>query len=434
MDSARFDALTRSLSEGMTRRGITRLLGGLTLGLLHPIALAAKNDRDPKKRGDGKKRGTGKGSGKAGKARHEPGKHGHKKGQTDKGKTGRHDSAEPETETAGGDEATRRVMGRRTQDTAETPTASTARDATPIRRRGRDGDDECHQRDVPPGRHGLHPGSAVLLAQVLGEGQVPLQRVEPVLGRPDLPERPVRLSRRDAGLRRGRQLRVTGHERALRPCGTDLCAAARSAPADSASAAARPRTDRRPAPARRAGPAPTIAARRSTAAAALATRSARAGQCVCPVGTTACGDGQCANTQTDPDHCGTCGIACDGGSGTCKSGTCATAEVCDGVDNDFDGAVDEGTLCPANQVCRSGRCGCPEGTRDCDGDDRASHWAPTSTAPAATRVLGGKVCQGGECVTGRARLRQRTVRGGRVVHQLPAGLRQLRSRALGLTT
>jgi hypothetical protein len=39
MDSARFDALTRSLSEGMTRRGITRLLSGLTLGLLHPIAL-----------------------------------------------------------------------------------------------------------------------------------------------------------------------------------------------------------------------------------------------------------------------------------------------------------------------------------------------------------------------------------------------------------
>ena len=99
MDSARFDALTRSLSDGMTRRHLTRLLGGLTLGLLHPIALEAKNDSDPKKRGDRKDGGTGKGSDKAGKTGHETGKHGPKTGQTDK--TGRHDPADHKPDPTG---------------------------------------------------------------------------------------------------------------------------------------------------------------------------------------------------------------------------------------------------------------------------------------------------------------------------------------------
>jgi hypothetical protein len=56
MDSARFDTLARTLSGDATRRGITRLLGGLALSvLLHPLAGAAK------KRGHGKNGGKGKG-------------------------------------------------------------------------------------------------------------------------------------------------------------------------------------------------------------------------------------------------------------------------------------------------------------------------------------------------------------------------------------
>ena len=39
MDSARFDAMTRSISVGMTRQGFTRLLGSLALGgLLRPLS------------------------------------------------------------------------------------------------------------------------------------------------------------------------------------------------------------------------------------------------------------------------------------------------------------------------------------------------------------------------------------------------------------
>ena len=65
MDSAHFDALIRSLSQGTTRRGITRLLGGLALsGLLHPQSLAAKKRGNHKTGDNDKKGGTGKDNGK----------------------------------------------------------------------------------------------------------------------------------------------------------------------------------------------------------------------------------------------------------------------------------------------------------------------------------------------------------------------------------
>ena len=51
---------------------------------------------------------------------------------------------------------------------------------------------------------------------------------------------------------------------------------------------------------------------------------------------------------------GSADVACDGGAGTCKNGVCATPEVCDGVDNDFDGATDEDTRCPGTKVCAVG--------------------------------------------------------------------------------
>jgi len=83
---------------------------------------------------------------------------------------------------------------------------------------------------------------------------------------------------------------------------------------------------------------------------------------------------------TDEDHCGACGAACDGIclQGVCRdpndaappcapSGDPVGVEVCDGVDQDCDGAADEGTL----NAC--GVCGdlpaetCDGADQDCDG-------------------------------------------------------------------
>ncbi len=61
MDQTRFDDLTRLLSVGLTRRGITRLLGGLTLGGLFAVDAVPT---DAKKGGKGKGKGKGRGKGK----------------------------------------------------------------------------------------------------------------------------------------------------------------------------------------------------------------------------------------------------------------------------------------------------------------------------------------------------------------------------------
>ena len=118
------------------------------------------------------------------------------------------------------------------------------------------------------------------------------------------------------------------------------------------------------------------------------------------------------NTQTDPNNCGACGVVCPNGSG-CINGICApctdndqdgyttcdgdcddsnlnvnpgTVDICDGVDNNCDGIIDEGlaydvmncgaceVVCPAppnsSAYCTDGICGffCDPDYADCDGD------------------------------------------------------------------
>jgi hypothetical protein len=65
----------------------------------------------------------------------------------------------------------------------------------------------------------------------------------------------------------------------------------------------------------------------------------------CPQGQTRCG-GACVDVQSDEANCGACGSACGAGQ-TCDAGQCTSAcapatEVCNGVDDDCDGQVDEG--------------------------------------------------------------------------------------------
>ena len=87
------------------------------------------------------------------------------------------------------------------------------------------------------------------------------------------------------------------------------------------------------------------------------------------------------------------GISCAGGGGKCQTGTpgvcgdgtlqCQSGvlqclplvgpsnETCDGFDNDCNGSVDDGDICPAGKVCDNGNCvpKCGDGEFVCDGDE-----------------------------------------------------------------
>ncbi len=61
----------------------------------------------------------------------------------------------------------------------------------------------------------------------------------------------------------------------------------------------------------------------------------------CDPDRTAC-DGTCVDITVDPEHCGGCDLACDPGL-SCQDSACVELETCDGVDNDADRVVDEGS-------------------------------------------------------------------------------------------
>jgi hypothetical protein len=87
------------------------------------------------------------------------------------------------------------------------------------------------------------------------------------------------------------------------------------------------------------------------------------GTCVCPRGTSDCGNG-CEDITQNPLHCGSCGNACDATTEDCVSGRCeckpdlfaCTPGVCIDLQTDSNNCGTCGNVCKGNKACRDGVC------------------------------------------------------------------------------
>ncbi|GMV16130.1 MAG: hypothetical protein AMXMBFR56_43540 [Polyangiaceae bacterium] len=127
----------------------------------------------------------------------------------------------------------------------------------------------------------------------------------------------------------------------------------------------------------------------------------------CP-GATLC-DGQCVQTDYDPNNCGSCGTKCATGelcsagqcAGQCKGGTTECSNKC--VDTQIDpqncGAC--GTACATGQVCSAGQCAssCLGGSTECSGKCVDTQIDPANCGACGTACTTGQVCSAGQCAS-----------------------------------
>ena len=130
----------------------------------------------------------------------------------------------------------------------------------------------------------------------------------------------------------------------------------------------------------------------------------------CAAGETRCGTA-CVDTDSDPTHCGACGTACGDQeecvdrvcANACAAGEtrCGTACVDTGSDPAHCGAC--GSACEAGWVCNAGVCDCPPELTRCDGtcvdlSSSADHCGACGTSCLGLPDAVAGTCNAGVCV------------------------------------
>ncbi len=138
-----------------------------------------------------------------------------------------------------------------------------------------------------------------------------------------------------------------------------------------------------------------------------ATATCTAGACTCPSATPdACGP-RCVNKQTDASNCGSCNFAC--GLGTCQAAACvcnAGATLCSGAcvntQTDRQNCGGCGITCPSGFSCSAGTCTCtgdacpppPATPTQCVSFDTD----PRNCGGCGVTCASNQVCSSGTCV------------------------------------
>ena len=114
----------------------------------------------------------------------------------------------------------------------------------------------------------------------------------------------------------------------------------------------------------------------------------------CPGGGTACDTGMPGVCAAGLNECVT------GTTLMCRPSIASSPEVCDGLDNDCNGMVDDGAKCTGNQVCDRGKCVSPCSTSEfpCASGDTCVNGLCVEADCVAVTCDVGKVCKAGTCV------------------------------------